>query len=224
MRMKRYVPLLLAALMALSLCACGKTAGADMSIQPAQLTEEENRLLELLDVGMEQYRIFDFTVSDKVQSIQINTYELKNGMWEVLVGGGGHAFTDPKGRIALRFGKLTEGLGTALQGETCSGSVSYTIPSQGDAASLAYATSTLSRSIPAAYDQEIPLVIQVATAKSEIHSYDVDYFNRPEEYAKLGYEHVYAITVLFSQEPVDGQPEATDPPASDPAGSAGPEG
>ena len=209
MRRKRCLALLLGAVMALSLCACaGKDP--DMSIQPAQLTEEENRLLELLNVGMEQYRIFDFTVSNKVQSIQINTYELQNGMWEVLVGGGGHAFTDPKGRLALSFGKLTEGLGTALQGESCNDAVSYTLPPQEDGASMSYATSTLSRGIPVAYDQEIPLVIQVATTKSEIHSYDVDYFNRPEEYAKLGYEHVYAITVLFSQEPLDGQSGTAD--------------
>lgn len=204
MRRKRCLALLLGTVMALALalCACaGKDP--DMSIQPAQLTEEETRLLELLDVGMEQYRIFDFTVSDKVQSVQINTYELKNGMWEVLVGGGGHAFTDPQGRIALRFGKLTEGLGTALQGENDHGSASYSMPPQEDGAALSYATSTLSRSIPLAYDQEIPLVIQVATTKNEIHSYDVDYFNRPEEYAKLGYEHVYAITALFSREPLD---------------------
>ena len=219
MRRKRCLALLLGAVMALSLCACaGKDP--DMSIQPAQLTEEENRLLELLDVGMEQYRIFDFTVSDKVQSIQINTYELKNGMWEVVVGGGGHAFTDPKGRLALRFGKLTEGLGTALQGETCHNSVSYTLPPQEDGAAMSYATSALSRSIPAAYDQEIPLVIQVATTKSEIHTYDVDYFNRPEEYAKLGYEHVYAITVLFSRDPVS----TPEPPAGGPAESVEPEG
>lgn len=208
MRRKRCLALLLGAVMALSLCACaGKDP--DMSIQPAQLTEEETRLLELLDVGMEQYRIFDFTVSDKVQSVQINTYELKNGMWEVLVGGGGHAFADPNGRLALRFGKLTEGVGTALQGESGYGSASYTLPPQEDGAALSYATSTLSRSIPLAYDQEIPLVIQVATTKNEIHSYDVDYFNKPEEYAKLGYEHVYAITVLFSREPL-GDPAAVD--------------
>lgn len=25
------------------------------------------------------------------------------------------------------------------------------------------------------------------------------YFNHPEEYQKLGYEHVYAVTVMFSQ-------------------------
>ena len=221
MRKKRCLALLLGAAMALSLCACGKTADGDMSIQPAQLTEEENRLLELLDVGMEQYRIFDFTVSGKVQSIQIHTYELKNGMWEVLAGGGGQAFTDPSGRLALRFGKLTEGVGTALQGETCHSAVSYTLPPEQDGVSLSYATSTLSRGVSLAYDQEIPLVIQVATTKNEIHSYDVDYFNKPEEYAKLGYEHVYAITVLFSQEPVDGaQPDASDPPA----GSTAPEG
>lgn len=33
-------------------------------------------------------------------------------------------------------------------------------------------------------------------------SYHVDYFNCPEEYEKLGYEGVFAITIRFSQKTV----------------------
>ena len=33
-------------------------------------------------------------------------------------------------------------------------------------------------------------------------SYHVDYFNCPEEYEKLGYEGVFAITVRFSKKTV----------------------
>lgn len=201
MRIKRCLALLLGAAAVLVLCSCAANT-PDMSIQPAQLTQAESNLAKLLDVGLEPFRIFDFTVSDKVQSIQINTYELVDGQWEVVVGGGGQSFSDPKGRVALSFGKLTEGVRVAFQGETSSGATSYTINPEEDVSAMTCATSSLARSVPVAYEEEVPLVIQVVTTRNEIRSYDVEYFNKPEEYGKLGYEHVYAITVLFSQRPV----------------------
>lgn len=63
MRIKQYCSLFLAIVLALGLCGCnaagiaGKTA---LSIQPAQLTAEEEALAKLLDVSMDSYRIFDF--------------------------------------------------------------------------------------------------------------------------------------------------------------------
>ena len=68
---------------------------------------------------------------------------------------------------------------------------------------MGWATSTLTDKTEIAYDQEIPLVIQIITSKNEVHSYMVDYFFQPEEYEKYDYEHVYAITVLFSQKTVN---------------------
>ena len=52
------------------------------------------------------------------------------------------------------------------------------------------------------YEREIPIAIQINTTKNQVLSYDPDYFFQPEEYEKLGYEHVYALTVMFSQEPL----------------------
>lgn len=40
--------------------------------------------------------------------------------------------------------------------------------------------------------------MQVITSGNNVVSYQVDYFNSPEEYEKLGYEGVFAITVKFS--------------------------
>lgn len=40
------------------------------------------------------------------------------------------------------------------------------------------------------------------TAKDEVTSYNVEYFEHPEKYEKYGYEHVYAITVRFSRSPL----------------------
>ena len=52
------------------------------------------------------------------------------------------------------------------------------------------------------HEGEIPLAVQVITSNNQIMSYQVDYFHSPEEYEKLGYEGVFAITILFSQKTV----------------------
>ena len=76
---KRYAALLLGLALALSLFGCGaikdkekdKDTDGAMTIQPAQLSEEEQALLQLLAVGMDNYRIFDFQLKEGsgVQSV-----------------------------------------------------------------------------------------------------------------------------------------------------------
>ena len=65
-----------------------------------------------------------------------------------------------------------------------------------------YATSILSEKTEFEYEEEIPLAVQVITSSNNVVSYQVDYFNSPEEYEKLGYEGVFAITICFSQKTV----------------------
>lgn len=52
------------------------------------------------------------------------------------------------------------------------------------------------------HEEEIPLAVQIITSNNQIMSYQVDYFHSPEEYEKLGYEGVFAITIRFSQKTV----------------------
>lgn len=52
------------------------------------------------------------------------------------------------------------------------------------------------------HEEENPLAVQVITSNNQIMSYQVDYFHSSEEYEKLGYEGVFAITILFSQKTV----------------------
>lgn len=68
--------------------------------------------------------------------------------------------------------------------------------------STSWATSLLSRQEEIRYEEEIPLAIQIVTTKNEIRSFDTSYFFHPEEYEQYGYDHVYAVTVLFSQKPL----------------------
>ena len=172
-----------------------------MYIEEAQLTEEEKNIAELLGLNQE-YRLYDFSLDDTVKSMQINTYELIDGEWHIVAGGGGQAFEDAEGRLALGFDNLADGLRIAIQSEHNNGSTSYFKESENDITGMGYATSVLSDKQEIVYDQEIPLVIQIITSKNEVHSYVVDYFFQPEEYEKYDYEYVYAITVLFSQKPV----------------------
>ncbi len=205
MRIKRSAALLLAVLTALALSACGQAgeSSGSMSVAPAQLTQEETALTELLGLGMENYRIFDYQVGGGVQSIQLTVYELVGTEWEPKVNAIRSASTDPKGRIALAFGRMTEGVRVSFQSENSGGGATFTMETEDDVSSMACATSMLTNAAEIAFDQEVPLVVQIVTSKNQINSYDVSYFGMPREYAKHEYEHVYAITVTFSEKAVE---------------------
>ncbi|MBD5119299.1 MAG: hypothetical protein HDT37_09385 [Clostridiales bacterium] len=209
MRTKQYISLLLAALMALTLTACGAALKKDnstaMTIAPAQLSEEEAALAELLALDMDSYHIYDFYLSEKsgIQSLCLTAYELVNGEW-MDVAAEVHPFSDVSGRISLTFGKMTDGVQTAVQGASATNSSSFAPVSKGNVSDMTFATSALDdASTTIEPDQEIPLVLQVVTSKNEVRMYKVDYFGMPRELDKQGYEHVYAITVTFSQTPPD---------------------
>ena len=150
-----------------------------------------------------EQRIYDFTLDESVQSIQVNTYRLMDGEWKLEAGGGGQAFSDTTGRIALGFERLDEGNRIAIQSEHTDGSTEYKSERNEDLNEIgSFATSVLSGKAEVVYEKEIPLAVQIITSKNEVVSYKVDYFHSPEEYEKLGYEGVFAITVRFSQKTV----------------------
>lgn len=196
--MKRYGTFLLCVLLSLSLSACAGKKSGQMYIEEAHLTEEENKIATLLG-NDQKHHLYDFRTDDTVKSIQINTYELLDGEWHMVTGGGGLAFEDAEGRLGLSFDKLADGLRVALQSKHTNDTTSYVKENEPDVTGMACVTSFLSGQTEVVYEQEIPLVIQIITSKDEVHSYDVDYYFRPEEYAKYDYESVYAVTILFSQ-------------------------
>lgn len=207
MGIKRYRALVLSVLLALALTGCGAAPvkGGAKTIAPAQLTPEEAALAELLNVQMDGYRIFDYQVGKAgdggVKSVQVTLYELKNGEWAP-VNQSRRALSDSEGRIALGFSKIPEGVQLTLQSESQTSTLSLDALAGGSVTSMTYATSVLTSSVSVELDEETPLVVQIATTKSEISSYDVKYFDMPREYDKHGYEHVYAITALFSEKTV----------------------
>ncbi len=222
MRTKRYLALLLAAALALALAGCGangdkdKNKGGAMTIAPAQLSGEEQALADLLALGMESYHIFDFQV-EGAKSVRLRAYELSDGEWEC-VNHSVREASDGAGRIALTFGKMTEGVRMACKDSAGLLSSEFTMEAADGAAPLTFATSTLTGDVKIGLDEEIPLAVQIATTKNEIRSYDVGYFGMPREYAKHGYEHVYAITVTFSASaPSEPLADVSAAPSSEPS-------
>ena len=162
MRIKRYAALFLAAALALSLAGCGmnedknKDKDGGMTIAPAQLTGEEQKLADLLALGMESHHIFSFQAKG-AKSLHFNVYELVDGEWSPLPGGGGGGLSEESGRIALTFGKMTEGVRLAYQTEQDNISTSFQITPADDVSNMAFATSTLDTAPTVIeLDQEIP--------------------------------------------------------------------
>ena len=202
--MKKLMTAVLVTIGMISMVGCSDTpkTAEEMYIEPAQLTEEEEKIAALLGLNTEQ-RIFDFELDESVQSIQVNTYRLIDGEWKLETGGGGQAFSDTEGRIALAFERLDEGIRIAIQSEHTGGSTEYKSERNEDLNEIgSFATSVLSEKKEFEYEEEIPLAVQVITSNNQVVSYQVDYFNNPEEYEKLGYEGVFAITIRFSQKTV----------------------
>ncbi len=195
--MKRIFLLILAAV--LILCGC---AGQEpvLQVSPAELTAEEESIANLLGADTNQ-KLFDFTVDDSAQTIQVNTYRLVNGKWAIESGGGGWRMPASQGRIVLGFDRIPEELRVGIQcGEDQSITTFGTKEVEFEA--VGCATSFLSEPVPVTYGEEIPLVVQILTSKNQVVSYGVDYFFQPEEFAKWNHEAVYAITVCFLKEPL----------------------
>ena len=196
MNIKRYISLFLTVTMLLVFGSCGsKEEAPAMYVEPAALTKEEQDLTKLLGINTE-YRIYDFVADDSLQSVRLTTYELIDGSWKPIMEDGQN-FSGTEGRIALEFNKIAEGLRTAIQSN--GNSSAYTVDPIDDVSGMGCTTSMLTQRTELLYEQEIPLVIQIITSQSDIYSFQVEYFNHPEEYQKHGYEHVYAITAQFCQ-------------------------
>lgn len=185
------------------LAGCSAEAAPAMYIEPAQLSEEEEAVAKLLGADTDQH-LFDVVLDGTAKTVSVNTYELVDGEWEMRSGGGGMALKEgeKKGRMAFGFEDLRGSLRKAVQFGDEFFASSHEIPEEETEENLGRATALLSGRTEIVYEQEIPLAIQINTSRNEVLSYDTEYFFQPEEYEKYGYEHVYALTVTFSQEPL----------------------
>ncbi len=201
--MKKTLILLVTLLFVVILCGCDnenlEENTTKMYINVAELTKEEKDIIDLLGVN-KKTQIFDFTLDKTVKSMHINTYKLVDGKWKRIYNDHSRAFTDLKGRLAIEFEEGFEDMKIAVQSEHSNGSSSNTTNNKIDIYDgMGVTTSLLSNQTEIIYEKEIPLAIQIITSKNEVSSYIVKYFEKPEEYEKLDYEYVYAVTVMFSQ-------------------------
>lgn len=190
-------------LLALFLSACSAEAAPVMYIEPAELTEEEDAIAKLLGADTDQH-LFDVALDGTAKKLSVNVYELVDGAWKSFISGD-RALKEntTEGRMAFGFENLRGEFQEAFQFEGSSESSTYYPPEEEEEDSgLGRATAFLSNRIEIVYEREIPLAVQIHTAKDGVLSYDPEYFFHPEEYEKHGYEHVYALTVTFSQEPI----------------------
>lgn len=204
MRKIASILIIITILFTLIACSSTDTANDEMYIQKANLTEEEQSILEFVGSEKTPY-ILEYVVDNSVQSLQINTYELQGDEWILITGGGGQQLNEPKSRIALTFDNVGLGLRTAVEHK---GSISYKSEKDFEFEGLGSTTSYLTNKTTIEYDKEIPLVIQIHTSKNNVSSLYPEYgFYEPQYYA--GYEKVYAITCLFSQKTVGELTEQT---------------
>ena len=202
--MKHFLAAISAIVIIFCLTACQKTSTAPgtLYIKPAELNYQEKKIAQLLGADTSS-PIFDFSLDASVKSVQINTYELVDSKWKLISGGGGRQLSQAMGRIALEFEKIPEGLRTAIQCGNDFSSSSYKSDNKLDTTGMGYGTSILSNFTELEYDKEIGLAVQMFNdAQQGIRMYGTEYFNSPEEYEKLGYDHVYAISIMFSQKSV----------------------
>ena len=71
-----------------------------MTLAPAQLTQEEEQMVQLLTPS--QGILLDFAADEQLMSLSVSIKELDGTQW-VSVGGGSYGLEDSSGRIALQF-------------------------------------------------------------------------------------------------------------------------
>lgn len=204
--MRKIIALL--ALLAL-LAGCSAETAPAMYIEPAELDEKEEAVAKLLGADTDQH-LFDVVLDGTAKKVSVCIYELVDGKWALRSGGGGLAINDIEEddttlRMAFGFDDLRGKFRQAIQ----FGSGDYFAVSHAPAeefeernSAMGRTTAFLANRTEIVYEKEIPLAIQINTTKNEVSSYDPEYFFQPEKYEKFGYEHVYALTVTFSQEPL----------------------
>ena len=128
--------------------------------------------------------------------VEISTYQLEDGSWSV-ISREDRQVMNKKGRIALGFDNIGDGIRVALQDSETGVVSSYTTDAVAGCGDMGWAAGVLSGHEKISYDEEKPLILQVVTSGNPVNYYLVQYFYTPEVYEDYDYEQVFAVTIRF---------------------------
>ena len=184
--------------------------GKDLYIEPAQLSEDQQSLLNLLDFGREKYALFDFYIEETDHRLFFKTYQFKDGQWQFTEAEQENGSCDlgykTSGRLLLDSDDLSRRLRIALQHTDGSGytGTSYDIGTSVYDSGM-FSTYTLPERTEIIYNQEIPLLLKIVPHDNSINIDDVhavfENFSAPAAFAENAehFELLYAVTITFSQ-------------------------
>lgn len=207
--MKRILLLMLLCA-ALLLTGCAQQVSTDskpnMYIEPAQFTAQEELIKSIASQGR-SCNIFDFQLGKEQQGITVSVYRLENNQWELYTGGSQLYLPaqEGKGRFALNFGPLTDGILTSMLDEKSNVMTLRQAPADilYDVAGLNVITTQLSDLAEVRYGEEIPLVLQFITSQLPEDDPNAVISIQPEDLTPLGHEHVFYVTATFSPMPTE---------------------
>lgn len=186
--MKRKLLMLLFALLLLTSCAQQNKPA--MYLEPAK----EQALHQ---ASFQQ--TYDFRMDGGLKSVVMEVWELVDGQWTDF-GSGRIGASLQEGQFTLSFNDLPECVTYSVGGA----SYTYTInkdfavevdPAGGD---MMY-TTMLTQMQEITYETPIPIAMQIYTTNQNAQSIGVDFFHQPERLSGEGHDHVYAVTLTFSQ-------------------------
>lgn len=188
----------------LLLTGCAQQPAADdkpaMYIEPTQLTAQEELIKSIASQGR-NCNIYDFQLGKEQLGITVSVYRLENNQWELYTGGSQLHLPaqEGKGRFALNFGPLTEGILTSMLDEKSNVMTLRQAPADilYDVSGLNVTTTQLSELAEVHYGEEIPLVLQFISSQLPEDNPNAVITIQPEDLAALGYEHVFFVTAAF---------------------------
>ena len=131
-------------------------------------------------------------------------YEFTENEWQWLYSLQPINFSDQSGRMKLKFDCLADGAGIEIQGDPSHWDISYSSDEKLNIRNKMDSVSFLTKEKDIVYEQEIPLAIQVINS-SDLGNYyiqDIEAFYMEPSDIDFEYDHIYVITIMFSQEPV----------------------
>lgn len=215
--MKRLCSLILVSVLLAGLCACGRKekpgvtypteAPLPCTIRTDTLTQAESDRLP--DAGeTAQSAVFSFTAQAHAGGLKLILYRLENGVWEDIAGGSWQDLTalSPdsagvrEGKLCLRFDNLWEPFTAVLLTETAAAEIP--LDAQGPDTQANSETVFLAAQADAAWQQTIPLALQVVSHQDRILPPGLDIWEHPELYEDQGFEDVYllALSLQAAQE------------------------